>query len=1076
MRFYESGGSIPPSERVYKNRFSSSNTRYIYWELNLKYPQKGHKVDFEINAIWYRSDGSVLTNQTKKTYIPPNWTGSYHVFGYGSKSGTWWFPDKYKVELYIEGKKVSSGTFEVFGPRPEPTKKPILTIETGGHKVKIHDVIFTSDGKYLVSASDDKTIRVWDTSTGEIVRVLRGQIGKGHEGKIFAVALSPDDQLLAVGGYPLRWGIRIIDFQNGEIKALLKGHENVILGLAFSPDGNRLISGSSDKTARIWDVRSQKTIHVLKGHTERIYAVAFSPDGTLAVTGSYDDTLKLWNAKSGSQIKILKGHSDKVRSVAFTPDGKYILSGSWDKTIRMWGGRTGEFIKVLAKQNRAVGNLSISPDSEKVLSSASIGAGSRTNNVFSIPSGDKITSFTKHRNIVLATDISPDGRTAATGGGSDMEIYLWDLTTGKVKQKMVGKGKRIWNVGFAKDGRSIAWGRTVKSNWSFNNYGSVEQSFQIKSDSRTFELSMEQELKSDVGFIRAIESTGPWTIRTPNGKIHKTLEILKNGGVIHEITRGSIDGYDHRSLTLTTDGLTVISGGMNGSLYSYNQQTGKKIHEFVGHTGDVWGVAASPDSRFLVSGSDDQTVRLWEIDTGKLLLTIFQGTDNEWVVWTPEGYYTSSLNGDKYIGWHLNNGENKVADYYSAFQFERILYRPDYVNAYLKYGGDKEKVESTLGGNFFNINNLRDIAPPKIKIISPSYGKLFSQESRIPFKLTVESSSIDMLNYSVFVNNIPVTPSSERILQGPDKRSFVKEMNIPLFDKKNKIRVEVFNGKSMGLAETVVYKEGTFAKKDKGDLYLLSVGVNEFSMMPSNNLYFAAHDAKDLEEFFRNEGGNFFRHVFTKSISDFAATKPSKDNIIHSLDFIKNAKAEDTVIIFLASHGLSDPAGNYYFVPGDANVEDLNKLTEDSARGATGSMTKVSSLISWEAFFDALRSVPGKRLLVVDTCQAKNIAGTFDIHSLAKRSATSSFALLAASKGNEESQEYPQGKHGLFTYAILKGLSGDGDSNGDGKVVLSELYDFIGEFVERNRNKEIGKQTPQLTAPKELKDMVLAAH
>ena len=97
-----------------------------------------------------------------------------------------------------------------------------------------------------------------------------------------------------------------------------------------------------------------------------------------------------------------------------------------------------------------------------------------------------------------------------------------------------------------------------------------------------------------------------------------------------------------------------------------------------------------------------------------------------------------------------------------------------------------------------------------------------------------------------------------------------------------------------------------------------------------------------------------------------------------------------------------------------------------------------------------------------------------NIHSLAKRSATSSFALLAASRGDEQSQEFPQGKQGLFTYGLLKGLKGDGDINKDGQVTLSEIYEFVSKFVEKNRIKSLGNQTPQLTAPAELKDMVLS--
>ena len=204
--------------------------------------------------------------------------------------------------------------------------------------------------------------------------------------------------------------------------------------------------------------------------------------------------------------------------------------------------------------------------------------------------------------------------------------------------------------------------------------------------------------------------------------------------------------------------------------------------------------------------------------------------------------------------------------------------------------------------------------------------------------------------------------------------------------------------------------------------------------------------------------------------------EPTKKNITANLDFIKKAQAQDTVIIFLASHGLSDHEGNYYFVPADANNTDVRMVLGSGAgtRGGPDSKAKPSTLIGWEVFFDALRSVPGKRLLVVDTCQAKNIEGTLDIHSLAKRSVTSSFAVFTASKGSEESQEYPEAKHGLFTHALLQGLDGEADQDGDGRIVLSELYGFVSEYVKNHRNRHIGEQTPQLAAPEALADMTLA--
>ena len=190
-------------------------------------------------------------------------------------------------------------------------EEPQLVLDTGGHMAQIKAIAFTSDGRQLLSASHDKTIRVWDLATGKTVRTLRGEIAPGNPGKIFAMALSPDGKWLAVGGWFAPGHgikddevgtIRLYDFASGRLVALLKGHENVVFRLAFSPDGRQLISGSGDNTAIIWDVAARRSLHRLTGHGAEIYAVGFTPDGARVVTGSYDHELRLWRVADGGEI------------------------------------------------------------------------------------------------------------------------------------------------------------------------------------------------------------------------------------------------------------------------------------------------------------------------------------------------------------------------------------------------------------------------------------------------------------------------------------------------------------------------------------------------------------------------------------------------------------------------------------------------------------------------------------------------------------------------------------------------------------------------------------------------------
>ncbi len=187
----------------------------------------------------------------------------------------------------------------------EPTAPPILVLDSGGHTSVVTKVLFTPDGRELISVSRDKTIRFWDAASGEPIRVLRPPMAPGSQGKLYAAALSPDGRTLAVGGYgpeDAYGAIYLISMATGRIERVLKGHTSVIfsLALAATPQGRLLLaSGSYDDTARIWDPASGECLRVLEGHTDSVRGIAFAPDASRLATASLDKTARIWSVADG---------------------------------------------------------------------------------------------------------------------------------------------------------------------------------------------------------------------------------------------------------------------------------------------------------------------------------------------------------------------------------------------------------------------------------------------------------------------------------------------------------------------------------------------------------------------------------------------------------------------------------------------------------------------------------------------------------------------------------------------------------------------------------------------------------
>ena len=488
----------------------------------------------------------------------------------------------------------------------------------------------------------------------------------------------------------------------------------------------------------------------------------------------------------------------------------------------------------------------------------------------------------------------------------------------------------------------------------------------------------------------------------------------------------------------------------------------------------VRAVNIAPHGQFAVAALADGTIRWYRMRDGLEVLAYFPHANGEdWIAWTPAGYYMSSPNGDQYVGWHMNRGMDATPDFHRAVQFERILYRPDIVTASLpqslRSGTRGTSDTSSVTANF-DVSRLHEIAPPRLSIERLPALLRGTEVRTVRLRIHGERTGAPMRDLTVFVNDIPVTPYVDRLLRSDETNRFARDIDIPLAAIDNEIRVESNTAQSMGVVQVFAAAPGQAGPATQGDLYLLAIGNNVFPNLPAaTQLEFASRDAEAFAQVLGTAHGKVFRRTHVRVLSDQRSVLATRAAVLESVAFLQNARAADTVVVFLASHGISDKAGNYYLVPRDASSADMEAIARDPPRD------DYPSLVSWSVFFEALRKAAGKRILIVDTCQARGIEGRFEPHALMKRSASSRFALMVAAKTDEESQEYEPAQHGLFTYALLEGLGARGDTNGDGRITVRELFEAAKPIVDRLHDRDIGPQTPQLVMPRSLEATPIAA-
>ncbi|MFO0331167.1 MAG: caspase family protein [Bacteroidota bacterium] len=986
---------------------------------------------------------------------------------------------------------------------------PRIVINSLGHSAKIQNLNYTPDGDKIISVSEDKTVRIWNASTGDMLKKFESQIGDGSTGMLYASAVSPDGTLLAIAGYTItpdnQVYIAVIDINKGIQVATALGHTNVVNSLAFTGNGKYLVSGSDDATVKVWSVNPSST-----SYKEVITLNAGAPVKYLAMNPVTMDVAAVVEGKNEITVYSLamleKGglkfnprfwhrHRGEVNKIAFSPDGTYFASSSQAKEFFLWRA-DGSFVKDLSAE-QPINAIAFSHDAKILVGLDVAGHGVS----YGVPGGNKFTDFNGHDNTVMAAVFSPQDNgsyVVASAGGNNNEIYQWNPINGKTIRKVKGKGSAIQNLAFGA-GLELFISQDVNAK---------EGEFK-----RSFDFNLMKLNPTAPKFIPPAQDFNRGISQSSETK----LDLPKNKAIENSPdTDGRILDFQG-----TQEGNVIVASDFSLRMYDRN---GFFQKDFVGHNGSIRSVTVSADGRYLASGGEDQTIILWKLNEtgaapslrqafpdaswanffsslpvdsltrepskkawrdvidflksngdktykgieevyknlGESVLpfaTLFITEDNEWVCWAHKGFFSCTSSGSQYFGWHVNRGIDKLADFYTAEQYFEVLYRPKQMEKSISQGRRVEDILREEGERIFDLSKLHrpsagfftTEALHDKKLIDYQNGKLVTVQKQLPLEVEIYDGGSGVKEVNIFQNDKLIISDHEVKTNGEGEK-VTKTYNVDLLNETNEFKVIVTNYQRVESRGEVLKIEYVGQVIATSSLHMLVVGINKYSNS-SYNLNYAQPDAKAFADKMVQQSERIFKSINKVEIYDEQATKPKIVEAFKSI--AAKAQPQDVFVFFYAGHGSLDEENKdkegdapFYFVP-----TDVTKLYGDTqqlqARGISDDELK--------NYLTKIRST--KQIVLMDACHSgaalkgmKTRAVAGDEKAMVQLARSSGVVMIASAGSKQLAVEFDVLKHGAFTYALLEALEGKED-NGDGKITVNEL-----KFHMEERVPELTKQ------------------
>ncbi|MBA4186500.1 MAG: hypothetical protein C0467_00635 [Planctomycetaceae bacterium] len=471
---------------------------------------------------------------------------------------------------------------------------------------RIEKLAYSPNGKMIVVGDSNTFAAVYAPGTPNPLAMTAQAV---NNGEVMGVAFAPDNSGVFSCGRDgtarLTAGPKPDGTAAGNTSTRLReytGHTGAVTTLAVVPDGSLLVTGGEDKTVRVWEIGSGKQLRSLQGHLGRVTASASRADGKQIASGSEDGAIRMWDLNADDDHRALSEAADSLWAVAFSPDGKHVAAAGADKTIRVYNPETGKLEATLTGAKSPITSLAFLPDSNRLVA----GGGDQVVVIWDVAKEKAVKELPGHQSAVLSVAVSEDGKLVVSGS-ADKSVRGFDPESGKptwtwngrsaVCAVAIRKGNKYVAVGLA-DGSLVVLdvtAATPKEVFSQSGHVAGIGSAVFSADGNRL---------ATVGGDGALRV---WTV-LENGALTSLVKFdgsAKPGGVLSPLT----------GVAFAPDGRYVAAVGADSVVRVWDIQTKSEVRGLRGHTDWVTSVAFSPDGRYLASVGveKDKVLRIFEL-------------------------------------------------------------------------------------------------------------------------------------------------------------------------------------------------------------------------------------------------------------------------------------------------------------------------------------------------------------------------------------------------------------------------------------------------------------------------------